>query len=219
MGNATSDDDVLDLWPLITTVCVLSRSKDENHDNATPYICCGEGCHLASRCVSIILYAVDIHLLLPSVTSLQSMFNICDDELHSLNVYINPSKSACMSIGPRCKQAYLCITTNDGMPIPCYDTCRYLGVYLACATKIQVNFDHAKSNFYRAFNGIMANVDRSASHDVMVQLLRSKCLPILLYGTAACNLVNKLAKSLDYVITCAVLKNIFLQQHKSHYRL
>ena len=72
--------------------------------------------------------------------------------------------------------------------------------------KFQANFDHAKSNLYRAFNGIMAKVGRSVSHDVMVQLLRSKCLPILLYGTQACNPANKVVKSLDYVITCAFLK-------------
>ena len=92
------------------------------------------------------------------------------------------------------------------MPIPWCDTCRYLGVYLTCAKKFQANFDHAKSNFYRAFNGIMAKVGRLASHDVMVQLLCIKCLQILLYGTEACNPASKLVKSLDYVITCAFLK-------------
>ena len=81
-------------------------------------ICCGKGCHFASRSVSIILYADDILLLSPSVTSLQSMFNICDEELQSLNMYIIPIKSACMRIGPRCKQACICSTTNEVIPIP-----------------------------------------------------------------------------------------------------
>ena len=45
-------------------------------------------------------------------------------------------------------------------------------------------------------------------NDIMVQLLRSKWggLPIPLYGTEACNPANKVVKSLDYVITCALLK-------------
>ena len=72
--------------------------------------------------------------------------------------------------------------------------------------KIQANFDHVKANFYRAFNGIMANVGSAASHDVMVQLLRSKCLPILLYGIEARNPANKVVNALDYVITCAFFK-------------
>ena len=45
----------------------------------------------------------------------------------------------------------------------------------------------------------MAQIGRSALHDVMVQLLRFKCLPILIYGTEACNPTNKVVKSLDYV--------------------
>ena len=72
--------------------------------------------------------------------------------------------------------------------------------------KFQANFDRHKSNFYRAFNGIMTKVGRSGSYDVMVQLLRSKCLPILLYVTEACNPANKVVKSLDYVIKCEFFK-------------
>ena len=83
------------------------------------------------------------------------MLNICDEELQMLNMYINPNKSTCMRIGPRCKQACFSITTNEGMPIPWCDTCRYLRVYLTCAKKNQANFDHAKSNFYRGGGGIL----------------------------------------------------------------
>ena len=209
-------------WGSITTLCFKLSAGVRQGGALSPclfaifidsiinkIICCGKGFHLAFWCVSIILYVDDIRLLSPSVTSLQSMFNICDEVLQSLNMYINPSKSVCMHIGPRCKQACLRITTNEGMPIPWRDTCRYLVVYLTCAKKFQANFDHAKSNFYRAFNGIMAKAGRSLSHDIMVHLLRSKCLSILLYGTEACNPVNKVVKwlkSLDYVITCAFLK-------------
>ena len=101
-------------------------------------MCCDKGCHPASRCVSIICYADDILLLSSSVTRIQSMFNICNEELQSLNMNINPSKSAYMRIGPRCKQACFYITTNESMPIPWCDTCRYLGVYLLCAKKINL---------------------------------------------------------------------------------
>ena len=69
------------------------------------------------------------------------------------------------------------------------------------AKKFQANLDHDKSNFYRAFNGIMAKIGRSASLDVMVQLLRSKRLEILLYGTEACNRANKVVNFIDCVIT------------------
>ena len=72
--------------------------------------------------------------------------------------------------------------------------------------KFKANSDHAKSNFYWAFNCIMAKIGRSASHNVMAQLLGSKYLPTILYGTEACFPTNNIAKCLDYVIICAFSK-------------
>ena len=83
--------------------------------------------------------------------------------------------------------------------------------FISPLQKNQPNFDHAKSNFYRAFNGIMAKIGLSASHDDMVPLLHSKCFPILRYGAEACNPTNNVVKSLDYVST----KNIFMQQSQT----
>ena len=51
----------------------------------------------------------------------------------------------------------------------------------------------------------MAKISRPASDDGMVMLIRSKCLPIPLYGTEACN-PDEVVKSLDYVITCSSLE-------------
>ena len=62
-------------------------------------IFCGKGCHLASRCVSIILQVDDIHLLSPAVTGLRYIFNICVEKLRPLNMLINPSKVAFLHIG------------------------------------------------------------------------------------------------------------------------
>ena len=60
----------------------------------------------------------------------------------------------------------------------------------------------------------MAKISRSASHEVMVQLLHSECLLVLLFDTEACNPGNKVVKSLDYVITCAFLKIFFCNNPK-----
>jgi len=40
--------------------------------------------------------------------------------------------------------------------------------------------DHAKKGFYRAANAIFGKVGRIASEEVVLQLLISKCIPILL---------------------------------------
>jgi len=63
---------------------------------------------------------------------------------------------------------------------------RYLGVYIVSDAKFRCSVDNATRSFYRASNGIFAKVGRLASEDVVVQLLKHKCLPILLYALEVC---------------------------------
>ena len=57
--------------------------------------------------------------------------------------------------------------------------------------QFKCSVDQAKRSFYRAANSIFAEVGRLASEEVMVQLLKQKCLPILLYALDVCNLNNE----------------------------
>ena len=43
---------------------------------------------------------------------------------------------------------------------------------------------------YRAFNAVFGKVGRVASPDVVVELVKTKCLPVLCYGIEVCP-VNK----------------------------
>ena len=45
-----------------------------------------------------------------------------------------------------------------------------------------------------------------ASNEVIIQLLKSKCLPVLYYGMEACHLSKSQFKSLDFVINSALRK-------------
>jgi len=47
------------------------------------------------------LYADDILLVAPSVTSLQRILSICEAELESLDMRVNPKKSSCIRFGVR----------------------------------------------------------------------------------------------------------------------
>ena len=49
--------------------------------------------------MSILLYADDILLVAPSVTSLQQLLRLCEQELARLDMPINVKKSACMRVG------------------------------------------------------------------------------------------------------------------------
>ena len=59
---------------------------------------------------------------------------------------------------------------------------------LLSAVQNSSDIDQAKHSFCRAANGIFPKIGRLASEEVMVQLLKQKCLPILLYALDVCNL-------------------------------
>jgi len=55
-------------------------------------------------------------------------------------------------------------------------------------------------------NGIFAKVCRLASEDVVVQLLRHQCLPILLYALEVCNLDRRAVQLLDFTLNRFLMK-------------
>ena len=60
--------------------------------------------------------------------------------------------------------------------------------------------DDAKCSFYRAANAIFGKVGRLASEEVTLQLTKSKCIPVLLYGLVACPLNKSQLSSLDFAM-------------------
>jgi len=66
--------------------------------------------------------------------------------------------------------------------------------------RCSVDTDNVKRSFYRACNGIFAKIGRLASEDVVVQLLKHKCLPILLYALEACKLDRRTMQLLDFTL-------------------
>ena len=65
---------------------------------------------------------------------------------------------------------------------------RYLGVNIVASRQFRVSTGDAKRSFYRAANGIFGKIGRIASEEVVLQLIKSKCIPALLYGLEACPL-------------------------------
>ena len=60
----------------------------------------------------------------------------------------------------------------------------------------------------------MGKVDRSASQEVIIELVRMKCLPILLYGTKACPLAQKVISSMEHILNCKSEKIFIVNQPK-----
>ena len=65
---------------------------------------------------------------------------------------------------------------------------------------------HVKRSFYSAVNGIFGKVLHFASEDVILQLIVSKCMPILLYGLDACPVNKTDLRSLDFTVDRVFMK-------------
>ena len=67
---------------------------------------------------------------------------------------------------------------------------------------------YPKCGFYRAANAIFGKVGRIASEEIISQLIKSKCFPILLYCLKVCPLTkNDLSlNSLDFVLSRFFIK-------------
>jgi len=111
-----------------------------------------------------------------------------------------------MRIGARHDKPCAKITTVDGRELVWADEIRYLGVFIMRAIKFKCSVDQGKRSFYRAANTIFARVGRLASEEVMVQLLKQKCLPILLYALEVYNLAKRVLQSLDFTVNRFFMK-------------
>ena len=169
----------------------------------------GHGCYVRHTCVSILLYADDILLLAPSVSSLQMLLCMCETELEYLDMSINVKKSSCIRIGARYTAKCSRVTTLKGCEVLWSDTLRYLGVYITAGHRFCCSLCNAKRSFYRAFNCIFGKVGRIANENVVMELLKAKCLPSMLYGLEACPINKTQIRSLEFVLNNASRK-IFL---------
>ena len=77
---------------------------------------------------------------------------------------------------------------------------RYLGVYFVQSGYLKCSLTVAKRGFYRAANSIFGKIGRCASEEVILQLISSKCIPILLYGLEVLPMQKYQLNSLDFVI-------------------
>jgi len=72
--------------------------------------------------------------------------------------------------------------------------------------------------FKKSFNRLFVKIGRSASEEVLFELIKSKCLPILLYGTDVCpmnfadkHLLQFTVNKIVYKIFGAMSKNLYIE--------
>ena len=86
------------------------------------------------------------------------------------------------------------------------DKCRYLGVFFISGRQFRCSFDNAKCKLFTSFNSIFSKVGRFASEEVVINLLRTKCIPCLLYCVEACPFFQHDKHSFDFSLTRIFMK-------------
>jgi hypothetical protein len=78
-----------------------------------------------------------------------------------------------------------------------FHSCRESANVAVCSER---DLASATQQHIRAFNAIYGEIGRSASEEVTMSLIKSKCIPCLPYGSDACHINNAGGHSLDF--TC-----------------
>lgn len=141
------------------------------------------------------MYADDLVLVSASVTGLQKLVNLCMNELHNLDLKINASKSKCLRIGKHVKHPCSDIVIN-GNTIAWTNHFVYLGVTIKAGTKFRIDLKQARCKFYRSFNALYSKIHK-ANESVIVSLIKSFCVPTLLYSLEALVLNATLLNNID----------------------
>ena len=130
----------------------------------------------------LILYADNILLIARCLTILDKLLHKCELKLLWIDMAINYNKSCCLRIGPRAEVVCNGLMCLSGAPIAWANGVRYLRIFIVKSWTFQCSLDHAKRSFYRTVNAIFGKVGRVAFEKVTLYLMKSKCIPLLLYA-------------------------------------
>jgi len=109
-------------------------------------------------------------------------------------------ESACLRIGPRMDVRCVTLASSAGLIIPWVKEIRYLGVYIVQSRTFKCSLSSNRKAFYRSANAIFGKIGHIASEEVVLQLIKSKCISSLLYGLDACALTKSELSSLDFTV-------------------
>lgn len=166
------------------------------------------GCHFGLLNFSIILYADDILLISPSIVGLQQLINTVERYLIEFEMSLNAKKTVGLRIGKKFKDGCCSLHSASGEIIKWADHIRYLGVDIVCGRKFNISLSNNLKAYYRSVNSVMSKLANCASEECLLQLLLSKCVPVLTYGLEAFELSNSQIRTLDFV-TRRTLMRIF----------
>ena len=82
-----------------------------------------------------------ILLVAPSVTSLQQLLLVCEQELMWLDMSLNVKKSSCIRIGARYTTNCCNIVNSEGRELLWVHEVRYLGIFIEAASSFKCSLE------------------------------------------------------------------------------
>jgi len=113
-------------------------------------------------------------------------------------------KSCCLRFGPRCDVPCANIITLTGHVLSWTKEAKYLGIFIVQSRAFKCAMMTLNAHSIELL--IFGKVGRPASEEVALQLIKSKCIPVLLYGLVVCPLNNSQLSSLDFAMNRFLIK-------------
>jgi hypothetical protein len=159
------------LSPYLFAVYIDSLIEDLRHSTF--------GVFIGNIFIGCVMYADDIVLMSCTCTGLQKLVNICVFYGSVWDIKFNPRKSQVTTFGGQCPTDF-CIFVNDA-PLIWADKIKYLGCNFICRT-CTVDPKPAIGKFYASLNNILSVLGHNRNEIMAVYLVKSYCLPALLYS-------------------------------------
>ena len=103
-------------------------------------------------------------------------------------------------IGPRNHVYCAAVFTLPGQFVEWVNVMRYIGIFIVRSLQFKWSLEAAKRSFLSHSKQYFGKIGRPASDETTLQLIRSKCIPALLYGLKACPTNKSDLRSLDFVL-------------------
>ena len=117
----------------------------------------------------------------------------------------------CLKMGPYFGSHPCSISSGSGLSMR-YATLVFI-FFFVC--NFLVSYDKPKRKFCNAVNSILSKGLGVLSEEVLLHIIKVKCLPVLLYGTKACVPTNRSLRSFDFYLVRFIMK-IFRSNSKDY---
>ena len=111
-----------------------------------------------------------------------------------------------MRIGSRFKNVCKPLKIDD-IELEFVDSIKYLGVHIKSGRVFNLCYSNVKYKYFKCFNAIYSKSKNSSSEMISVNLFKSCCLPLIMYGTEAIVPNKSNILKLDNLINMSISKN------------